>query len=45
MRFFHLVGGMLITLGVVGLLDSFARFAMRGVGTPAPVFPYPPLGG
>jgi protein-S-isoprenylcysteine O-methyltransferase Ste14 len=39
MRLFHLAGGMLITLGVVGLLDSFARFAVRGVGTPAPVFP------
>jgi len=32
-------GGMLITLGVIGLLDSFVRFAVQGVGTPAPVFP------
>jgi protein-S-isoprenylcysteine O-methyltransferase Ste14 len=26
-------------LGVIGLLDSFARFALQGIGTPAPVFP------
>lgn len=26
-------------LGVPLLLDSFARFAVQGVGTPAPVFP------
>ena len=32
-------GGILIALGVAGLLDSFARFAVQGVGTPAPVFP------
>src|SRR6202451_963494 len=25
--------------GVAGLLDSFARFALQGLGTPAPVFP------
>ena len=30
---------MLITVGVIGLLDSFVRFAVQGVGTPAPVFP------
>jgi protein-S-isoprenylcysteine O-methyltransferase Ste14 len=23
----------------MGLLDSFARFALQGIGTPAPVFP------
>ena len=39
MPLFRFVGGMLITLGVIGLLDSFARFALQGVGTPAPVFP------
>jgi protein-S-isoprenylcysteine O-methyltransferase Ste14 len=39
MRLFRLGGGMLITLGVIGLLDSFVRFALQGVGTPAPVFP------
>jgi protein-S-isoprenylcysteine O-methyltransferase Ste14 len=32
-------GGILITLGTAGLLDSFSRFAMQGLGTPAPVFP------
>jgi len=30
---------MLIALGVIGFLDSFAHFAVQGVGTPAPVFP------
>jgi protein-S-isoprenylcysteine O-methyltransferase Ste14 len=30
---------MLITLGVIGVLDSFVRFAVQGLGTPAPVFP------
>jgi protein-S-isoprenylcysteine O-methyltransferase Ste14 len=32
-------GGILVTLGMVGLLDSFVRFAIKGLGTPAPVFP------
>jgi protein-S-isoprenylcysteine O-methyltransferase Ste14 len=32
-------GGILITLGAIGLLDSFLRFAIQGLGTPAPVFP------
>jgi protein-S-isoprenylcysteine O-methyltransferase Ste14 len=32
-------GGVLLALGAIGLLDSFGRFAMQGVGTPAPVFP------
>ena len=36
---FGFVGGMLITLGVIGLLDSFVRFAFQGLGTPAPLFP------
>jgi protein-S-isoprenylcysteine O-methyltransferase Ste14 len=36
---FRWVGGALITLGVIGLLDSFGRFALQGIGTPAPVFP------
>ncbi len=36
---FRVAGGILITLGVIGLLDSFVRFAVQGVGTPAPVFP------
>jgi protein-S-isoprenylcysteine O-methyltransferase Ste14 len=36
---FRLAGGMLIALGATGLVDSFVRFAVQGVGTPAPVFP------
>ncbi len=36
---FRLAGGILAMLGVIGLVDSFARFAVEGLGTPAPVFP------
>jgi protein-S-isoprenylcysteine O-methyltransferase Ste14 len=36
---FRFVGGILLTLGIIGLLDSFVRFALQGAGTPAPVFP------
>ncbi len=36
---FRFAGGALIALGSIGLLDSFARFALQGLGTPAPVFP------
>ena len=39
MPLFRFADGMLITLGVIALLDSFVRFAVQGVGTPAPVFP------
>jgi protein-S-isoprenylcysteine O-methyltransferase Ste14 len=39
MPLFRFAGGILIALGVAGLLDSFARFAVQGLGTPAPVFP------
>jgi len=39
MPLFRLAGGILIALGAVGLLDSFVRFALQGLGTPAPVFP------
>jgi len=39
MALFRFVGGSLIALGGAGLLDSFVRFAVQGVGTPAPVFP------
>jgi len=35
----RVVGGLLILVGVAVLLDSFARFAIQGLGTPAPVFP------
>lgn len=37
--FLRIVGGVLILAGVPVLLDSFARFAIQGLGTPAPVFP------
>jgi protein-S-isoprenylcysteine O-methyltransferase Ste14 len=33
------LGGLLLALGAIGLLDSFSRFAIQGIGTPAPVFP------
>ena len=32
-------GGVSIVLGLVSLLDSFARFALVGRGTPAPIAP------
>jgi protein-S-isoprenylcysteine O-methyltransferase Ste14 len=35
----RVVGVLLIVAGVPVLLDSFARFAIQGLGTPAPVFP------
>lgn len=35
----RVLGGLLIAIGAAGLLDSFARFALKGLGTPAPVFP------
>jgi protein-S-isoprenylcysteine O-methyltransferase Ste14 len=33
------IGVILVVLGIPVLLDSFARFAIDGLGTPAPVFP------
>jgi len=36
---FRAIGVALIALGVPVLLDSFARFAVQGLGTPAPVLP------
>jgi len=36
---FRWLGVLLIVAGVPVLLDSFARFALHGLGTPAPVFP------
>ena len=33
------LGAVLIAAGVWVLLDSFLRFALQGIGTPAPVFP------
>jgi len=35
----RIAGLILLALGAFGLLDSFARFALQGEGTPAPVFP------
>jgi len=39
MSILRFAGGVLIVLGAIGLLDSFIRFAVQGLGTPAPVFP------
>lgn len=36
---FRVIGVLLISEGLPVLLDSFARFAIQGLGTPAPVFP------
>ena len=33
------IGVMLIVAGVPGVVDSFARFALQGLGTPAPIAP------
>jgi protein-S-isoprenylcysteine O-methyltransferase Ste14 len=33
------IGVILILAGVPGLLDSFGRFALQGLGTPAPIAP------
>jgi protein-S-isoprenylcysteine O-methyltransferase Ste14 len=35
----RLAGLALIVAGVPGVLDSFARFALQGLGTPAPIAP------
>jgi hypothetical protein len=35
----RMVGVLLIAAGLPVLLDSFARFAIQGLGTPAPVAP------
>ena len=36
---FRVIGVVLIVASLPVLLDSFARFALQGFGTPAPVFP------
>lgn len=36
---FRMIGTLLILVGAPMLLDSFARFAIQGLGTPAPVLP------
>ena len=35
----RILGGILISVGVPGLVDSFSRFALEGLGTPAPIAP------
>src|ERR1043165_8323488 len=35
----RILGGILIVVGVPGVVDSFARFALEGLGTPAPIAP------
>jgi protein-S-isoprenylcysteine O-methyltransferase Ste14 len=35
----RVIGIVLIIAGVPGLVDSFARFALQGLGTPAPIAP------
>jgi protein-S-isoprenylcysteine O-methyltransferase Ste14 len=35
----RIAGALLVAAGVPGLVDSFARFALQGLGTPAPVAP------
>jgi|SRR3984885_4628891 len=39
MQLVRVIGAALAGLGAVVLLDSFVRFALQGLGTPAPVFP------
>jgi len=36
---FRIAGALLIAAGLPVLIDSFARFALEGLGTPAPVLP------
>jgi protein-S-isoprenylcysteine O-methyltransferase Ste14 len=35
----RLLGALLIAAGLLPLIDSFARFALQGLGTPAPIAP------
>ncbi len=35
----RVLGGVFIVAGVPGVVDSFARFALQGLGTPAPITP------
>jgi protein-S-isoprenylcysteine O-methyltransferase Ste14 len=36
---FRVLGALLMAAGLPVLLDSFARFALTGLGTPAPIAP------
>jgi protein-S-isoprenylcysteine O-methyltransferase Ste14 len=35
----RILGGLLIAIGVISLVHCFARFALKGHGTPAPIAP------
>ena len=39
LEWLRIVGALLIVSGVPGLVDSFLRFAVQGLGTPAPIAP------
>ena len=36
---FRVIGALMIVAGIAVVLDSFARFALQGLGTPAPILP------
>ena len=36
---FRFIGTLLIAAGIPVLFESFGRFALQGIGTPAPIFP------
>jgi|SRR5271168_661479 len=36
---FRAIGVLLMAAGVAVVLEAFARFALQGIGTPAPIFP------
>jgi protein-S-isoprenylcysteine O-methyltransferase Ste14 len=36
---FRMIGAGLIVIGLPGVIDSFVRFTLQGLGTPAPVAP------
>lgn len=36
---FRLLGAALVAIGAAAIVESFVRFAVRGLGTPAPVLP------
>jgi protein-S-isoprenylcysteine O-methyltransferase Ste14 len=39
LAFFRFAGAFLVGVGIAGILDSFARFAWQGLGTPEPIIP------
>jgi protein-S-isoprenylcysteine O-methyltransferase Ste14 len=36
---FRVIGALLVVNGIPVLFESFGRFALQGIGTPAPIFP------